>query len=504
MACKRAETIDVDAFLLGVESPEREAFRNHYPECPGCAAAVGDWMALEMALREELASDLDGFDAHPSPERLDAYAADSGVPAASKEEIDMHLEACSTCRAELALLTRFDPGVLQDVAREPTLSSETAEGWLSRIQRFVFGDAESLGAPVWAPAALAALIVTALFFGWQNASGPDPQGGSKTPAIADSDAAEPGDKEPDLSRLAESSTSVLPTPSAPPIAPSPRAPGATPAGDLADAPSGEASEPKLAKDEPGESQPRTSVDVEPSLPEVVDSAPLQLAEADITAEAVDLAPVVPSNEILLAALSELPLPSYAAPDAVPGSMSWMRQFGPTRLGSNERVVEVRAPQSHVGLTARPSPRLWWSIKEQIDEPLQVTIVGDGSVRPVLRLELPGPHAPGLHAFDLADHDVSLDADRGYRWFVSVLVDPKRPSRNPVSAGALRRVETSDVNRSALNAEAPAARGHALAKLGIWYDAFDFFASLAVQNPERNVVASHLKALRADPSPSESP
>ena len=45
------------------------------------------------------------------------------------------------------------------------------------------------------------------------------------------------------------------------------------------------------------------------------------------------------------------------------------------------------------------------------------------------------------------------------------------------------VDASDARRVELANTPASSRGHRLAELGIWYDAYDFFASLAERNPE---------------------
>ncbi|MAG33375.1 MAG: hypothetical protein CL908_21065, partial [Deltaproteobacteria bacterium] len=247
----------------------------------------------------------------------------------------------------------------------------------------------------------------------------------------------------------------------------------------------------------------TPQDVSPRILERRSEIPIELAEAspqvgesprapsptprgNPTSDPLDSAPL---EEILLAALTDLPLPDYAPP-AGAGSLGWMRQFGPVRSGVTSYRVETRAPADHAGLTLDESPRLWWFVAEAIDLPLQVTLVDEEAIDPLLQIELPGPHGPGLQSIDLEEHGIRLEPETEYRWFVSVLVDPNRPSRNPASAGALRVIGDSDERRRGIEETAASARGHTLARLGIWYDAYDFFASLAAAHPQIEGLAAH--------------
>lgn len=116
-------------------------------------------------------------------------------------------------------------------------------------------------------------------------------------------------------------------------------------------------------------------------------------------------------------------------------------------------------------------------------PIQVTAVANEAIEPLLRVDLVGPHAAGLHSISLGKHGVELETDREYRWFVTIVVDPDRPSRNLVSGGAIRVVPESDSRRDAIDEAADGERGHRLSESGIWYDAYDFFASLSLTHPE---------------------
>jgi len=51
---------------------------------------------------------------------------------------------------------------------------------------------------------------------------------------------------------------------------------------------------------------------------------------------------------------------------------------------------------------------------------------------------------------------------------------KKPAKG-MAPGSIRVVSEDDSRREAIEQVEPAERGHALAELGLWYDAYDFFA-----------------------------
>ncbi len=534
MTCRRAEALDPSDFWLGSDAAEWQAFRRHYPDCADCAATVARWAALEVAVDEAFADEAGAEFDHPDPARLEAFVASAAAAEAyagggrdgdgegdraMHRVIERHLASCSSCRTEVALMQRFDPAQLlvapveaaaaatdHSTSRLASTDDRVEGGVVDGLRSFLGSMAEALFEPGLGRAAIPALVAAILVLAglwWSGALGSrtgvespatpggfvegpardgpvetqpdfevreprggDPGGGSGA-LVAGNEDRDRSAVEGDESPRAEREGTGLDDAGAQPLRErvAERTPVSPRPGDA------------------GESQATERRD------------PVQIAEAEDTRGAT--APVEeavdetrePREELLLAALDDMPLPDYASPQGT-SSAAWMRQFGPVRSGTSATRIETRAPSDHTGLTLAASPRLWWWIADTTDLPLQLTVVDEEAIEPLLRLTLRGPHAAGLHSLDLAAHDVVLKPGIDYRWFVSLQVDPNRPSRNPVSAGGLRVVDGGDERRSAVREATASARGHRLAELGIWYDAFDFFASLAEANPDAERVAAY--------------
>ncbi len=493
MRCGRADRVELDAFLLGAagEDEALDAFREHYPHCADCAAAVADWMAFDGALREVAVEAGDTLVAHPEPEDLAGYAESPARMGEKAMLIENHLASCARCSSELVLIRSFDPAMFaprqvavparageRDPARTGLVDSlrEALAGFVERLRGF------DLMSPV--PALAMALIVLAgLWFSGAlegvgggrlesnppqlvESPAPEPEGG--LPGLTPELAPEPRDSEPLLAERDVEAT-------APELAAGPDAPTTpepTPERALAESPPVE-----LAQAEPAPAETSGTPEARPPIrPPVPKSVPTPAASSQ-------------PDEILLAAVTELPPPSYATPDGSE-SVVWMRQFGAVRSAPGAVKVLARAPGDHTGLTLSRSPRLWWALDQATDLPIQITIVDGEAIDPLVRVELPGPHAAGLHAFDLSQQGVELSPDVDYRWFVSIVVDPDRPSRNPVSAGSLRVAGATDGRRETVSSASASARGNKFAELGLWYDAFDFYASLAAAHPEVEQLATY--------------
>ena len=517
MTCQRFRELDVEAFLVDSESDAFDSFRMHWFDCPECSEAVAHWTRLESGLRDVMDQE-DGPAAHPEPERLELFARAKDQMGDEAMAIESHLSGCRMCQTELSALARFEDGFLAAIggsaraAANPVSSSlETAQesasfsgktsgktasdratdagGGFGRLLE-TLGEWTS-GWRIAAPAFAAAIAILAGL--WMS-------------GVFESSSTQPGSPEPAPQVVMEPPAEVerpLPPAPEPPsrLRPEQFAIGTEAQSDddpsrvAAPTPAPEPVRPEALKPETAEEQPllvaeASARDERPVPNERADAPATETPQAPAPAER--LAPA-PREEILLAALTELPLPDYAAPPQ-PGSVGWMRQFGAVRGETTAAQVETRAPQSHAGLALSSSPRLWWNLSKATDLAVEITVVDDRELDPITRIELPGPISAGLHSVDLSQHGVSLEANVEYRWFVSLIVDPNRPSRNPVAAGALRVLGPDDPRRSEAQEASPSERGHALARLGVWYDAYDFFASISQSHPELGALARHREHL----------
>ncbi len=200
-----------------------------------------------------------------------------------------------------------------------------------------------------------------------------------------------------------------------------------------------------------------------------------------------------------AATSASPAPGSSAPMVyVPPSRGRARHTAGagTRgvgsgLPSGKPRVAVLAPLDHVGLTASAHPRLYWQLSEATATRIELTVVDDDAIEPLIELSLPGPVAAGLHALDLGALGVALEPDKTYRWFVAVVHDPRRRSRDELAEGAIERIEVPGAQRAAATAgeargerAAAALRSESLenARAGLWYDAFAVLEDAIERDP----------------------
>src|ERR671919_2263562 len=103
------------------------------------------------------------------------------------------------------------------------------------------------------------------------------------------------------------------------------------------------------------------------------------------------------------------------------------------------VLSVLAPD-HTGLTTSEQPSLYWFISGSTSLPVELTLMDPEGVQPILETRLAAPIKPGVHRVRLADHNIRLKPGEAYRWFVTVVPDSDRRSKDILAGGAIERVD----------------------------------------------------------------
>ena len=148
-----------------------------------------------------------------------------------------------------------------------------------------------------------------------------------------------------------------------------------------------------------------------------------------------------------------------------------------RVGGGTRGVSLEAPVSlsvlvpdHVGITLQSQPHLYWFISRKTTHPVEFTITEKDAVKPVLEVRLKPLENAGIQRIGLADHGVQLQRNVPYKWFVAVVTDPARRSRDILSGGMIELQPASADLAAKLRQTPEAKKPFVLAEEGIWYDA----------------------------------
>jgi hypothetical protein len=147
-----------------------------------------------------------------------------------------------------------------------------------------------------------------------------------------------------------------------------------------------------------------------------------------------------------------------------------RVGGGTRGASLDAAVSlsVLVPY-HVGITLQSKPPLYWFISKKTAQPIEFTITEKDAAKPLLEARLKPLEKAGIQCIRLADHGVQLRPNVPYKWFVAVVTDPARRSRDILSGGMIEFLPASADLSAKLGQTPKAKQPFVLAEEGIWYD-----------------------------------
>ena len=137
------------------------------------------------------------------------------------------------------------------------------------------------------------------------------------------------------------------------------------------------------------------------------------------------------------------------------------------------------------------PTLYWFVSKPITAPIIFTLSDDGE-QPLVEQALTPPFERGIHRLALADLGVKLNVGKQYRWFVSLVGDPKRRSRDVLAGATIERTAKPDGAAGEGPVSAEDARLYAAS--GQWYDAIALLSQLIDGHPAESQYRSQRAAL----------
>lgn len=169
-----------------------------------------------------------------------------------------------------------------------------------------------------------------------------------------------------------------------------------------------------------------------------------------------------------------------------------RVGGATRgTGDASLELSVLAPD-HTGLTTRHQPTLYWYLSKPANARLDVTLINDEEIDPVLEKVIGIPESAGIQRLDLATAGTRLEPGIEYRWFVSIIPDEEQRSNDIVASGTIQyTAPDADLERRVAAAD-EREQAAIFAENGLWYDAIDALSRAIEHNPDD----ASLHALRA--------
>jgi len=167
----------------------------------------------------------------------------------------------------------------------------------------------------------------------------------------------------------------------------------------------------------------------------------------------------------------LAIPEYKPPArGAPGGRVGGASRGTVKATMPLPTIELLAPDGNAGQTTSPTPILYFYVSQPITWRIQFTISAPLRPDPVIEVNIPAPHQAGVYAIRTADYHVQLQPGVLYTWSVSVILNPKAPSRDIVASASLLRTAPDPTLESALHGAPPSRRAALFAQAGFWYDA----------------------------------
>lgn len=184
-------------------------------------------------------------------------------------------------------------------------------------------------------------------------------------------------------------------------------------------------------------------------------------------------------------------PVYSPPSrGAPGG----RIGGGTRGGGqNVFVLSVLAPD-HSAFTTTEQPSLYWYISKPTALPVELTVMDPQGIKPILETQLPSPTKAGIQRVRLADYNVHLAPGAAYRWFVAVVPDADRRSKDILAGGAIERVDLQEDVKAKVAKASDKELPFVYAQAGLWYDALKSISDLIDAAPQNQDLHNQRTAL----------
>lgn len=140
---------------------------------------------------------------------------------------------------------------------------------------------------------------------------------------------------------------------------------------------------------------------------------------------------------------------------------------------------------HTAFTIRDQPQFYWFLGRLTTYPIELTIIEDQAIYPVLEVRISSPELPGIQRIRLADYGIHLQQGLVYKWFIALLPDTNCRSKDILAWGAVKYIKISDELNAKLSHLDKAITPNLYAAAGIWYDAFAEISDL-IETSTNNV------------------
>jgi Domain of Unknown Function (DUF928) len=165
------------------------------------------------------------------------------------------------------------------------------------------------------------------------------------------------------------------------------------------------------------------------------------------------------------------VPEYRPPPrGAPGGRVGGASRGTYKVAEPLPNIDLLAPQDQAGLSANPSPSLYFYVSGPVYWRTQFTISAPMQPAPVIEANIPPPSAAGVYHVDVADYHVRLQPGIVYTWSIAAILDPNARSRDIVASASLLLASPDAAVQNAVRGAPPLRAAALYAQAGFWYDA----------------------------------
>jgi len=165
--------------------------------------------------------------------------------------------------------------------------------------------------------------------------------------------------------------------------------------------------------------------------------------------------------------------------------------GSRGCGKDTVSLNLLIPDDHLPQTVSSHPKFLWYVSDT-NSPLRFTLVEQGVSKTLFDKRFTA-EKPGIVELKLPDSSPGLEIGKNYRWTVSIICSPSRPSENIYATGRISRIPMSDelnLNKQLASADNNKQRARIYAEAGVWYDAI----AASYENPDKSYFTSLLSQI----------
>jgi hypothetical protein len=111
-------------------------------------------------------------------------------------------------------------------------------------------------------------------------------------------------------------------------------------------------------------------------------------------------------------------------------------------GDTLATVAVLAPE-HTGWTTQAQPSLYWYVSRPAVTRVELTVIDERTLQPLLEVSLPVPEKAGIQRLALAEQGITLKPEVEYQWSVALVPDPEERSKDIIASDTIKRVLPSE-------------------------------------------------------------